>query len=292
MKLEQLRYFLSLAKHLHLGKAANEAAISPSAISHSIQNLEQEFGRSLFVKQGRNLRLTEDGKRFVELAQSLLEQANHVKATMKDQPADYAGFYHLAATHGFCEHLLTPAWMALAAENPKLTAMISSLSSHDVVEKVVSGEADIGLCLCPHDKPEMYQHVLGQDKLVLGMAKQHPLIKAQEFSFTQLDHYPVAVSKATLNISNCETHPVFEQYGINAETRLYYDSYPTLAKALLASNAWGLLPSRVVCWYADTLSAIEVPHADTRIDIVLIWPRKNKACQLIQGLIAKLETGF
>ena len=63
MKLEQLRYFAEVARTEHVGKAAKALHISPSCISHSISALEKELGRELFDRLGKNIVLTEWGKR-------------------------------------------------------------------------------------------------------------------------------------------------------------------------------------------------------------------------------------
>ena len=79
VKLEQLSYFLEVAKTEHVGKAAKALAISPSAISHSIRKLEEEFGRELFVKQGKRIHLTSHGKLLMERARKLLEEADSIR---------------------------------------------------------------------------------------------------------------------------------------------------------------------------------------------------------------------
>ncbi len=56
MTLDQLQYFVEAARRQHIGQAARFLNISPSAISHSIAALEEEFGQSLFEKQGRQIR--------------------------------------------------------------------------------------------------------------------------------------------------------------------------------------------------------------------------------------------
>ena len=48
MNFDQLRYFVETARFEHIGKAAKSVAISPSAISHAIANLEDELGLDPF----------------------------------------------------------------------------------------------------------------------------------------------------------------------------------------------------------------------------------------------------
>lgn len=59
-----LRAFDFAARHLSFGKAGAELSVTQSAISRHIRNLEEYLQRPLFVRQGRSVTLTEDGKSY------------------------------------------------------------------------------------------------------------------------------------------------------------------------------------------------------------------------------------
>ena len=65
MELTQLKYFQAMAKCHHFTQAAEEMAVSQSALSRSIQKLEQELGITLFERHGRTSELTEAGQKFL-----------------------------------------------------------------------------------------------------------------------------------------------------------------------------------------------------------------------------------
>src|SRR5690606_17078633 len=62
MTLQQIRYFLVLAKELHFWKTAEKVYTSQSSLSRQIQMLEEEVGIQLFERNKRNVKLTEAGK--------------------------------------------------------------------------------------------------------------------------------------------------------------------------------------------------------------------------------------
>ncbi|CAD5106318.1 LysR substrate-binding domain-containing protein [Zestomonas carbonaria] len=57
-----LRAFEAAARHLSFTRAAEELAITQSAVSRHIRTLEADFGCRLFEREGRGLRLTESGR--------------------------------------------------------------------------------------------------------------------------------------------------------------------------------------------------------------------------------------
>lgn len=66
MNLDHLRYFETIARLEHYGKAARLLHITQPNLSHAISQLETELGVPLFEKTGRNVRLTRYGKLFLE----------------------------------------------------------------------------------------------------------------------------------------------------------------------------------------------------------------------------------
>lgn len=61
MELQQLKYFLVTAQYQHMTKAAEFLHIAQPALSQSIKRLEKELGVSLFIRSGRNVRLSDEG---------------------------------------------------------------------------------------------------------------------------------------------------------------------------------------------------------------------------------------
>ncbi len=76
MQLSQLRYFQCLAKLENYHSAAQELYISQPSLHNSIHKLEDELGTKLFIKNGRNIALTDDGKHFLKYVNESLEILN------------------------------------------------------------------------------------------------------------------------------------------------------------------------------------------------------------------------
>ena len=62
MNIQQLKYFLALAKELHFWNTSAKMNITQSALSRHIQSLESELGVQLFYRDKRNVKLTPAGK--------------------------------------------------------------------------------------------------------------------------------------------------------------------------------------------------------------------------------------
>lgn len=81
------RIHLSILREVHqqgsLTAAAEQLCVTQSALSHSIRKLEERLGTSLWLRQGRHLRLTQAGEYLLQLAQRLLPQLEQAEAHIR-----------------------------------------------------------------------------------------------------------------------------------------------------------------------------------------------------------------
>ncbi|ELG9600425.1 TPA: DNA-binding transcriptional regulator DsdC [Salmonella enterica subsp. enterica serovar Enteritidis] len=78
-QLSKLYTFEVAARHQSFALAADELSLSPSAVSHRINQLEAELGIQLFVRSHRKVELTHEGKRVFWALKSSLDTLNHIK---------------------------------------------------------------------------------------------------------------------------------------------------------------------------------------------------------------------
>ena len=102
MNLQQLEYFKIAAEKESYTAAAKMLGITQSNLSHAITKLEKELGVTLFEKQGRSIKLSQNGKEFYHYVKSALDTLDKGKAKMAalSQSQDYKiriGHIHNAA---------------------------------------------------------------------------------------------------------------------------------------------------------------------------------------------------
>ncbi len=291
MKLHQLLYFLETAKQQHIGKAAKVLAISPSAISHGIALLEEELGRPLFEKQGKNIRLTSHGKILAERATRLLLDVDNIREELTSDDAELQGNYKLAASHLLASELLCPAWVKIQNENPKLTAEIYTLRSAAVYAGVSAGEYDFGVCFSPQSHPSVDILPVYEGQLVIAVRKGHPVLKTKKTNvLKKITEYPATLPKSFQGIENCETHPVFVKHGIQPKVDLIFDNYEIAVEKTRLSDGWTFLPD----WIAkrSALSTINVENWNAPVNIAVLWPQNRVQTRVTRQLVAALKASF
>ena len=75
MEMQQVRYFLGVARTLNFTRAAEECNVTQPALTRAIKQLEDELGGELIRREGRNTHLTDLGNRMLPLLQQCYESA-------------------------------------------------------------------------------------------------------------------------------------------------------------------------------------------------------------------------
>ncbi|WP_427306184.1 LysR family transcriptional regulator [Cupriavidus sp. H39] len=121
--LERLTGLIAFARAASLGSytaAARALSVSPSAVSKSVQRLEQHFGLKLFSRTTRSLTLTPEGRDLFERAQRLLREAEGIEQAMVAARAEPAGTLKVTAPLPVGVHILAPQLPRFRAQYPKL----------------------------------------------------------------------------------------------------------------------------------------------------------------------------
>lgn len=84
-QLSKMYTFEVAARHESFALAAEELSLSPSAVSHRINLLEEELGIALFVRSHRKVELTQEGKRVYWTLKSSLDTLNQEILDIKNQ---------------------------------------------------------------------------------------------------------------------------------------------------------------------------------------------------------------
>ncbi len=128
--------------------SAKELGVTPSAISHQIQQLETFLGVRLFQRQAGRANLTGPGRSYaseINTAFAVILNATRVVA-----PQSQAGHLVIAASPSFAAKWLQPRLSGFLDANPGVKVRVSTLTGHDGLEKercdiaIVFGRPPVG----------------------------------------------------------------------------------------------------------------------------------------------------
>jgi LysR family glycine cleavage system transcriptional activator len=138
--LNALRAFEAAARHLHLGKAADELSVTHGAISKHIANLENHLGFTLFTRAGNRIVLTERGLKLLAAANAALDQLGYAIARLDGEAVE--GELRLSMPPAFAASWLIPRLAKFRQLAPLLRLHI--LSSNGV-DDALSDDTDLAV---------------------------------------------------------------------------------------------------------------------------------------------------
>ena len=124
--LAALLAFERAASQLSFRRAARDLALSPSAISHQIRGLEEQFGVKLFIRGTRSVRLTPEGQRYLAKVSAALAALQEASREMTRQRRDGSGELWISSLPFFTSTVLLPALPGFKRRHPALTLRIEA----------------------------------------------------------------------------------------------------------------------------------------------------------------------
>src|SRR5947209_14440790 len=107
--LTALLAFERAATQLSFRRAARDLSLSPSAISHQIRGLEEQFGTKLFVRGARSVRLTAEGERYLTKVSAALATLQDAGRDMLQQRRGAGSELWISSLPFFTSAVLLPA---------------------------------------------------------------------------------------------------------------------------------------------------------------------------------------
>lgn len=191
MNLAQLAYFCRLATLEHYTRAATELHVTQSALSHSISTLESELGCKLFRKEGRGVRLTEDGRIFQKYAQEGLASINRGVAELRTRQGELTGSVEVGAIATVRSGYLPAAMKAYREQHGSLIEFhVYQGETAPLVKKVEDGICDLTLA-GPVHLPGVSCTTLFYQELAVAVHKDHPLARLERIGYQDLLPYEV-----------------------------------------------------------------------------------------------------
>ena len=106
MEIKQLIYFREVALREHISEAALELEIAQSAVSRQIANLEKELNTTLFLREGRNVKLTDSGELLLTQTNRILNLIEETKDLFIHQEHSDRRSIKLAYTESYVSQAL------------------------------------------------------------------------------------------------------------------------------------------------------------------------------------------
>jgi LysR family hydrogen peroxide-inducible transcriptional activator len=183
ISLRQLRYFASLARHRHFGRAADDCAVTQPALSMQIRELEREIGADLVERRPGEVALTATGSEVAQRAERILAAA-HDLVDFAQHREILSGSLKLGIIPTLAPYLLPRLLPRLQQAYPSLRLDVRETQTAALIGELVAGELDCVLVALPIEHADVETIALFQDRFLLAAPADEPMprraLKAEE----------------------------------------------------------------------------------------------------------------
>ncbi len=183
ISIKKLQLFEATARLGKLTQAANEIALSQSAASQALKELEESLGYPLFERVGRDLLITENGQKALPKVRQIADILDSLKS---DNLNNMSGLLRIVASGTIATYLLPKVLAEFIKVYPQVKPEIHIGNTQMVIAFLDKGKASIGLI----EGPASHQHLQitpwQQDKLEVFCSPSHALASVKKISCKQL----------------------------------------------------------------------------------------------------------
>lgn len=199
MEMQQVRYFVALARTLNFTRAAEHCNVSQPALTRAIQQLEHELGGPLFHRERNNTHLSELGKMMLPYLEGVEESSKAAKDAARAARRLENVTLTLGAMCTIGPQLVADLIVGFRAEHPELAVQVVDGEAQAMIEKLEKGDLHISLVGIPEELPEQFHLVpVFSEKFVIVLPPGHPFAEKAEIRVAELNGQPY------VGRSNCE----------------------------------------------------------------------------------------
>jgi DNA-binding transcriptional LysR family regulator len=166
MTLHQLKIFDAVAEHLNITKASREVRISQPSVSKQ-QDTKNENGSKFYVKNGREIRLTEEGRLFQVAVKPIVEQTEKLKRTFVNRVAEArAEGLIVSSTPSPAGFFLPAVLKSFVQRHPTVHPTLRTGYPQAIEEMVLNGDVEIALTTTLPDHSEIVAEPIHAEDIV------------------------------------------------------------------------------------------------------------------------------
>ncbi len=191
MEFKQIRTFVALAECLHFGHAAEQLGIAQPHVSRRIKQLEDDLGVALFLRDRRNVKLTEAGRVFLDEARRMLADAELARERTRDGALGRRGRLNLSLVASAMLGVLPTILHAFRSRYPDVHIAVREIDSAAQFEALTAETTDVAFVHpSPRPSPAFSQILLERDPLVAVLPIGHRLAGAKSIALADLADDP------------------------------------------------------------------------------------------------------
>ena len=198
MTIQQLIYSITVSEYGSINKAAETLFISQPTLTKAVKELESELGFSIFLRSGKGVELTSEGRDFLTYAKQVCQQYEILKDAFGNKGNRKKKFGISAQHYSFAVKAFTQ--LVENYDTSEYEFAFRETTTRDIIEDVSSLKSEIGILFYCDYNGKVIEKILRDNGLeftqlidcraCVYLSDKHPLASRDEVSFEELLSFP------------------------------------------------------------------------------------------------------
>ncbi|CDX22910.1 Bacterial regulatory helix-turn-helix protein, LysR family protein 122 [Mesorhizobium plurifarium] len=266
ISLTGMRSFVAVCETGGVRAAADQIGRTPSAVSMTLKQLEDDIGAPLFESERKGA-LSPVGRIVLDEARAMIAHYDRACLAMTSYAADRQGRCDVASVPSVAVTLLPRAIVKLRAEGSRFDIHVRDSDSSAIVDAVENGMVEVGLCVLASRRPQLSFEPLFHEPLDFVCPADHPLAKSKRpLKWAELDGESFIRNGAAAALGLAETE------ALAAGSKLTATNVSSNLAMVEAGLGVTILPR--LCRWKSSHDVRFVPLADPRSSRTVGWIAK------------------
>lgn len=266
MSIKKYEILLRVVELGSLTKAAEASGCSQSAVSHILNDLEEEFGFTILKRSRGGVQLTENGAKILPSIRGILNYNEQLSQTVASIRGLDTGVIRIGTVTSVAVQWLPGILKRFMEQHPGIDFKLFNGDYGDVTRWLSEGSIDVGFLALPADiSCECIP--LMEDRMLAILPKNHPYATLPKFPVAQVQ-YESYIS--LLESSDHDTRGIWKNAGVTPNIRFTSkDDYAIIAM-VEQGLGMSIMPELLLQNHTDNVVAMElVPKASRLIGLAI-----------------------
>jgi len=245
MNLNTLKLYCDIARLRSFSEGAALNRVSQSAASQAIQQLEADLEVLLIDRSKRPFMLTPEGQRFYEGSRDLLDGFEKLRASVASSRTQVVGNVRVAAIYSVGIHIMGDHTQRFTSLYPQARVRLEYLHPENVVEAVLSDEADLGILSYPPANRSLTILPWRSETMVFVCHPTHRLARRRLIDPADLDGENFVAFEANLRIRTAIDR-YLKQHRAQPNIVMEFDNIETIKQAISVGAGGSILPQPTI----------------------------------------------
>ena len=275
MKIQQISYFVTLARTLSFTKTAEVHFISQTAVSQQIRLLEEDLGAQLFVRSKRRVALTPAGRRFYEQAVKILDLIEIARQQVREAPQHQKEL--VIGLAGVDNSYVVQLMKGMTDRYSDVGLAFQKCTYDQILQGVLNRQMDLGITLemYPSDVPEIEKRTVAHLPQYAVVSNKSRFAQHNSLTRKQMDGEDYYMPKTSRHTAG-RMQDVFREAGCSHIRVIQEDSMDSVLLKISFGQGFTIMAESALHWISPELNLAVIPLENETVPLCFMRNRENE----------------